>query len=107
MAGKGGTVEIPWYGTVFRGDDLELALAAIAPTSLHYGATSYTLTRSREDRYKFVLSADFPEYDGFIQWWEGKEFQAFRIHYSGHYQLSVLYSWHDKIVEGSTSYAPS
>jgi len=105
MAGKGGTVQIPWYATGLRGDDLADALSEIAPTALHYGATAYSLTRSRDDKYKFLLTADFPEYEGFTNWWEGKEFQAFRTHYSGYYGISVIYNWADTLVSGTASYA--
>ncbi|CAB4870728.1 MAG: hypothetical protein F2799_03550 [Actinobacteria bacterium] len=107
MAGKGGTVQIPWYATGLRGDALQAALAKIAPSALNYGATTYTVTRQRDDRYKFLLTADFPTYEGFTEWWEGPEFRNFRIHNAGLFQLGVLYSWADKIVTGSASYAES
>ncbi len=105
MAGAhGGKVQIPYYATGLRGDSLEEGLSGIARTALNYGATEFCVTRNREDRYKFILSADFPNTADFYRWWEGPEFQTFRIEYAGHFQLGVLYSWNDTIVSGSASY---
>ena len=105
MAGStGGKVQIPYYATGLRGDDLQAGLAAIAPTALNYGATAFCVTRNREDRYKFVLSADFTNSDDFYRWWEGPEFQMFRIEYQGHFQLGVIYGWNDTVASGSASY---
>ena len=36
-----GSVHIPWYATLFRGDQLEAALGEIAPVALRYGARDY------------------------------------------------------------------
>jgi hypothetical protein len=105
MAGSnGGTVQIPWYATGLRGDALQEGLAAIAPSALNYGATAYSVTRNREDRYKFLLTADFSDPADFYSWWEGAEFQNFRIEYANCFQLGVLYGWNEKIVSGSASY---
>ena len=107
MAGAhGGKVQIPYYATGLRGEDLQAGLASIAPTALKYGATDYSVTRNREDRYKFLLTADFPNADDFYRWWEGTEYQNFRIEYQGYYQLGVLYSWNDLITSGHASYQP-
>ncbi len=38
-----GVVNIPWYVTVFRGDQFEAAMGEIAPLALRYGATGYDL----------------------------------------------------------------
>jgi hypothetical protein len=37
----GGVVQLPWYATGFRGDDLEAALQELAPLSTRHGATRY------------------------------------------------------------------
>ena len=55
----GGIVHLPVYSTGFRGDDVEAALAQLAPISLRYGATRYEVFRSRDDRYKFLQTAEF------------------------------------------------
>ena len=106
MAGNasGGKVQIPWYATGLRGDSLEEGLSGIARTALNYGATAFSVTRNREDRYKFLLTADFSDSADFYKWWEGPEFQTFRIEYAGHFQLGVLYSWNDIVTTGSASY---
>ena len=46
-----GVVHIPWYATGFRGDSLEAELQRVAPLATRYGATSYDVYRSRDDRY--------------------------------------------------------
>ena len=58
-----GVVHIPWYATGFRGDELEAALAEIAPVALRYGARSYAVYRYRDDRYKFLQMAEFERKD--------------------------------------------
>ena len=105
MAGKGGVVQIPWYATVLRGDSLAEALADVASVALKYGATSYAVTRSRDDRYRFLQLATFEKYDDFLAYWEGPEFQQFRTTYGGWFQIPVLYSWHDEICAGATHFA--
>ena len=54
-----GSVQIPWYATVLRGDKLAEALQEIAPVALRYNATSFAVYRSRDDRYKFLQMATF------------------------------------------------
>jgi hypothetical protein len=100
--GKGGIVQIPWYATVLRGDDFEQAITEIAPIALHYGASAFSVTRSRDDRYRFVQSASFDRYEDFVSYWEGPEFQAFRITYSGWHTIPVVYQWHDEVISGGT-----
>lgn len=54
-----GVVHLQFYATGFRHDDLEAALAQLAPISMRYGATRYEVFRSRDDRYKFLMAIDF------------------------------------------------
>jgi hypothetical protein len=103
MAGKGGTVHLPFYATVFRGDQLAEVLSELAPKALKYGASSYSVTRYRDDRYKFLASFQFERYGDFTDFWEGPECQHFRIHYGGWYQIPVLYQWADELVAGGTA----
>src|SRR6202034_4873586 len=56
-----GTVIVPWYATGFRADDFEKALGEIAASALRYGATSYAVYRSRDDKYRFQQLAAFEE----------------------------------------------
>ncbi|MCX6389510.1 MAG: hypothetical protein NT122_02580 [Solirubrobacterales bacterium] len=107
MAGKGGLVQVPFYATVFRGDSLAKALTELAPASLRYGANSYSLTRSRDDRYRFLLTFGFDRYEDFTAFWEGSECQHFRIHCGGWYQIPVLYGWADELTSGATQMAAS
>ena len=106
MAGSGsffpanGTVIIPWYATGFRGDDLEAAVNEIAAVALRYGATSYAVYRSRDDRYKINQFAAFDEALNWERYWEGPEMIDFRARHSSWYQVPVLYGWWDKTASG-------
>jgi hypothetical protein len=80
----GGVVHLPLYATGFRGDDLQGALELIAPLSTRYGATRYEVFRSRDDRYKFLLSVT-----------------EMRAACSGWYQVPLLYVWNDRVADGA------
>jgi hypothetical protein len=102
-----GVVHVPWYATVFRGDKLETALADIVPVALRYGATDYSLHRSRDDRYKFLQTASFPDKLSWQRYWEGEEFIEFRATCSSWYQVPVIYVWHDLVVAGALEPEPA
>ena len=89
-----GVVHIPWYATLFRGDKFALALQEIAPVALRYGATEYSVYRSRDDTYRFQDKADMDTY------WYSEEFSQWRSDYSSWYQVPVLYAWNDMLVRG-------
>lgn len=96
-----GHVHIPWYSTGLRGDRLERALADVSGTTLRYGATSWALHRSREDRHRFLQIVAFEDKTSFERWWEGEEMVDFRTICSGWYQIPVLYAWNDLVGEGT------
>jgi hypothetical protein len=102
-----GVVHIPWYATGFRGDGLQEALTEIAPVALRYGATRYSVYRSRDDRYKFLQTATFDSKSDWERYWNGQEFIDFRVIHSSWYQIPVLYSWHDLVAEGRLEPAPA
>jgi len=95
-----GVVHIPWYATGFRGDDLEAALEEIAPVAMRYGATAYSLYRSRDDRYKFLQTASFENKMDWERYWNGPEFIDFRVLQGSHFQVPVVYQWTDLITQG-------
>ena len=95
-----GIVHIPWYATGFRGDKLEAALADVAPVAMSYGATSYQVFRFRDDRYKFLQTAEFEEKIDFERYWNGQELIDFRVNCSSWYQVPILYSWSDVVSTG-------
>ena len=93
---------------MFRGDELEAALAEIAPVALRYGATDYAVYRSRDDRYKFLQIADVRRASSdFERYWYGEEFTHFRAEHSGWYQVPVLYDWNDLVTAGSLQPEPA
>jgi hypothetical protein len=102
MAGveKPGTVIVPWYATGFRPDGFEEALSEVAAIALRYGATSYAVYRSRDDRYKFQQLAHFEHHLDWERYWEGPEMTEFRTDHSSWYQVPVLYGWWDLGVHG-------
>jgi len=93
----GGIVHLPFYATGFRGDDLEAALQELAPISMRYGATRYMVFRSRDDRYKFLVSLDFDEKADWDAFWFGPEFTDMRAACSSWYQVPLLYVWTDLV----------
>ena len=95
-----GVVHIPWYATVFRGDQFEAALEEISALATRYGATEYAVYRSRDDAYRFLQLATFENKTDFERYWNGEEFSTWRGDYSGFYTVPVLYVWHDLVVRG-------
>lgn len=102
-----GVVHIPWYATVFRGERFEAALREVAPVALRYGATHYLVYRNRDDMYKFLQTATFAEKSDFEAYWYGPEFSDFRTIYQGYYQVPVLYTWADLVIEGGIGEEPT
>ena len=86
------TIVIPWYATGLRADRFEVALNEIAQVAMHYGATSFQVYRSEEDRYRFQQFATFQDHLDWERYWEGPEMCAFRARHSGWYQIPVLYA---------------
>ena len=95
-----GSVHIAWYATGFRAEKLQAALAEIAAVAPRYGATSFTVYRSRDDRYRFLQVADFPTKLDWERYWLGPEFTAFRTTCSSWYQVPLLYTWNDIVARG-------
>ena len=95
-----GVAQIPWYATLFRGDQFEAAVREIAPIAMRYGATDYVVYRNRDDMYKFSQMATFEDKSQFEAYWYGPEMNAFRTKYSGWYQVPILYTWADVVIAG-------
>jgi hypothetical protein len=104
-----GVVNIPWYATLFRGDQFETALKEIAPVALRYGASDYEVMRSNDDRYRFWQFAHFDAKGDFELYYYGPEFNDWRADYSSCYQVPVVYSWFDRVVAGeiTANHAPA
>ncbi len=95
-----GLVHIPWYATGLRGDQLERALLDVSATAPRYGATSWQLHRSRDDRHRLLQILAFDSKDDFDRWWSGQEMIDFRVITSSWWQVPVLYVWHDLVGSG-------
>ncbi|HEX4344044.1 MAG TPA: antibiotic biosynthesis monooxygenase [Solirubrobacteraceae bacterium] len=96
-----GVVHLPWYATGFRGDDLEAALAQLAPIALRYGAIRYDVYRSRDDRYKFLMAIEFESKDQWDAFYYGADFTEMRAATSSWYTVPLLYVWNDNISSGA------
>ena len=96
-----GTVIVPWYATGFRADGFERDLDEVAATALRYGAGSYAVYRSRDDRYKFQQLATFDEHLDWERYWAGPEMIDFRTRHSSWYQVPLVYGWWDLTVAGA------
>jgi len=95
-----GVLQLPWYATGSHGDDLEAALAQLAPISTRYGAKRYEVFRQREDRYKFLMAIVFEAHHDWDAFWFGEEFTEMRAACNGWYQVPLLYTWHDLVSYG-------
>ena len=98
-----GTVIVPWYATGFRAERFEPELNEAAAVALRYGAGSYAVYRSRDDRYRFQQLASFAEHLDWERYWEGPEMVHFRANHSGWYQVPVLYGWWDLTAVGAVA----
>ena len=96
-----GTVIVPWYATGFRDNAFEKPLNEIAAVTLRYGASSWAVYRSRDDRYKFQQLAAFADHLDWERYWYGPEMADFRVLHSGWFQVPVLYAWWDLTAGGA------
>ena len=102
MAKEGhGVVHIPWYASLFRGDQLEAALLEIAPLALRYGASSWRMYRYRDDRYKFLQEASFEDALQFERYWNGDDFIDWRVRHSSQFQVPIYPTWVDLAGSGA------
>ena len=97
-----GVAQIPWYATLFRGDQFAAAVAEIAPVAMRYGALDYVVHRNRDDQYKFMQSSTWESKADWEAYWYGPEMKTFRTVYSGWYQVPVLYIWQDLVARAGT-----
>ena len=102
-----GVAQIPWYATLFRGDQFEAAVKEIAPIAMRYGAIDYQVYRNRDDMYKFTQMSTFEEKSQFEAYWYGPEFNSWRSAYSSWYQVPILYTWADLIMSGGLHTEPT
>ena len=96
-----GVVHVDWYATVLRQDALAAEVALVSRFALRYGATQYSVHRSRDDRYRITQMAWFEDKADWYRYWEGPEMIEFRRRNSIHYQIPVTYVWHDEIASGA------
>lgn len=92
---------LAFYATAVRADDLSAALDQLAPITGRYGASHWAVYRSADDRYKFLLTADFADKNDFKLFWNGEEAIDFRAAMSGAFQNPVVYVPHTIVTEGA------
>ena len=95
-----GVAQIPWYATLFRGDQFAAAVAEVAPIAMRYGALDYIVYRNRDDQYKFMQCATFESKEDWEAYWYGPEMTTFKTVHSGWYQVPVLYTFADVVASG-------
>lgn len=95
-----GVVHIPWYATMLRHETFGQAVAGVAPLALRYGATKYQVQRNRDDRYKILQMTWFDDKRDWYRYWESPEMVEFRARHSGHFQIPIVYTWHDELASG-------
>ena len=100
-----GIVHVPWYATGLRGDKLAAALSDISPVALRYGARSHAVYRYNDDRYKFLQMATFEEKSDFERYWYGEDFSDWRRDYSSWFQVPIVYTWSDMVLQGDLEHA--
>jgi hypothetical protein len=96
-----GVIHIDWYATVLRQDAFAAAVTRVAPLALRYGATQYSVHRSRDDAFRITQMAWFESKPAWYSYWEGPEMIEFRARNAGHYQIPISYVWHDELVAGA------
>ena len=96
-----GVVNMPWYSTLFRSDQFEVALKEIAPVCLRYGAGDYEVMCSNDDRYRFWQFSHWDDKAAFEAYWYGPEFSNWRADYTGWYQVPLVYTWFDRVIAGA------
>jgi quinol monooxygenase YgiN len=99
-----GVIHVQWYATVFQGDIFVDAInEQAAPLALEYGATKYSVMRSKDDPYRMTQLAWFESHDDWYRYWEGPEMREFRAYWSGRYQAPITYVWFDEVVSGEAA----
>lgn len=96
-----GVVYIPWYATVFRQDSFAEAVTTMAPLAFRFGASQYQVHRSLDDRYKITQMIWFEDKQDWYRFWESSDMIEFRARHAGHYQIPVVYGWHEEIGSGA------
>jgi hypothetical protein len=96
-----GVVHIDWYATVLRQHRFADDVVAVAPLALRYGATAFSVHRSRDDRYKVVQMAWFETKQDWYRYWDGPEMIEFRRRNMGKYQIPITYVWYDELAAGT------
>lgn len=91
---------VSFYATGLRGDDLSVALDQLAPIASRYGASHWSVHRSTDDLYKFLLVVNFSDKIGFQKFWYGDEAVDFRAGMAGAFQNPVVYVPHEITVSG-------
>lgn len=93
-------VTILWHATPFRGDKFEEAWVPAAAAALDYGASSWSLLRSKDDPLDFTQIASFPDKKTWERYWYSEEISEARAEAHGWYEVPLLPVWHRVVGAG-------
>ena len=97
-------MHIQWYATLFRGDMFADAVAEIAaPVSLKYGATRYTVQRSRDDITGSSSRSGSPPRTTGTATGKDRRCASSALVTPGKYQVPITYVWHDEYAAGGAA----
>jgi hypothetical protein len=83
-------VTILWHTVPYRGDKFEEAWTPAAAAALDYGATYWSLMRSKDDSADFMQMAAFPDKKAFERYWFSEEISEARAETHGLYEVPLL-----------------
>jgi hypothetical protein len=105
MSSDGIVAEVPWVINPFRGDKFEAAWLPVAEAALDYGATGWSLFRSKEGGLDFTQLAFFPAKLDFERYWYSDEVGKAREQIAGWYHVPLVPVFHS--ISGMGSLAPA
>jgi hypothetical protein len=93
-------VTIVWHTVPFRADKFEEKWTPAAAAALDYGATYWSLMRSKDDSADFMQIAAFPDKKTFERYWYSEEISEARAEAHGLYEVPLLPVWYGAVGAG-------
>jgi hypothetical protein len=86
-------VTLRWHAVPFRADKFEEAWRPAAAAALDYGATYWSLMRSKDDSSDFLQIAAFPDKKSFERYWFSEQIAEARAEAHSLYEVPLLPEW--------------